>query len=117
MNIINERISVAGATTLSNVLAGNIFQLLKRPSRVRMGIVKVFGNADALTAKWTIGDTIIADSISIKTEESAGRGINVNSDLIFPGVGQVNASLGLAVTNPAVGAVVVEFYIIIEPIA
>lgn len=118
MNIINERVSIPLGSTVSNVLSGNIFQLLKRPSRIRMGIVKAFGNTDALTAKWTIGDTIIADTLPIVPEaDAAGTGVRINSDLKYPGVGQVNSSLGLGVTNPGAGAVDVEFYIIIEPIA
>jgi hypothetical protein len=117
MNIINNTVAVAAGATV-NVLAGDIFQLLRRPSRVRVGVVKqIAGAADLISARFTIGDAIIAEQAQAKTEINAGGGVDVNTDLNIVGVGNTNDSLGLAITNPAGAARTVTFYVLIEPIA
>lgn len=113
MAIITERVSIPLGSTSANLLAGNIFQTLRAESTVRAGIVKAFGNADALIATFTIGDAIVVQNMPLAPEDVALAGPNLNTQLQIVDVGMKGDMLGLVVTNPGAAAVAVEFYILI----
>ncbi len=113
MAVLNRRISIALGSTDPNLLAGDIFQQLRAESTVRAGIVKAFGNADALTYTFTIGDGIVGQNMPIPPEDVALQGVNLNTQLNLIDVGLPNELMGLAVTNPGAGAVFVEYYILV----
>jgi len=114
MSVLNRRISIPLGTTDPNILAGDIFQLLRAESTVRAGLVKAFANADALVFTFTIGDAIVGQNMPVPPEDVALAGVNLNTQLTLVDIGMQNDSLGMAVTNPGAGAVDVEYYILIS---
>ncbi len=113
MAILNRRVSIGIGATNPNLLAGDIFQQLRAESTVRAGIVKAFGNGDALTFTFTIGDGIVVQNAPIPPEDVALSGVNLNTQLGLVDVGLPNELMGLAVTNPGAAAVEVEYYILV----
>ncbi len=114
MAIIKRRVNVAAGGSNPNALNGSVFEFLRAPSEVRMGIVGEFGAAvGTLLAKVTIGDSVVQESSPVKIEAAAGRGVNVNEDIDIVDAGLQNQRLLVELVNNDVAARDFDIYVLI----
>ncbi len=115
MPVITDRVNVAAATTLPNVLAGSVFERLRANSRVQLGVVAVSTSAPGdIRYRFSIGDSIVVEDAVAKVEVNLGEGVLVNQDLNVVDVGFAGDLLSLAITNTdGVAAHDVTFYVLI----
>lgn len=116
MAIMAGRVAVAGATTIANVLAGDIFEFLRANSTIKAGWVTTFGAvAQDLTATLMIGDAITVQNSPVAPENGAiGNGVEINRDLKYVDAGRAGQRVTLSVTNTtAATARDFEWYVLI----
>lgn len=116
MAIIAGRVSIPAASTVQNVLAGDIFEFLRANSTIKAGWVAAFGSAARdLLATLMIGDAITVQNSPVAPENGAiANGIEINRDLKYVDAGRAGQRLTLSVTNTTPGtAVDFEWYLLI----
>jgi len=115
MSIISGRVDIGIGATVQNLLAGEIFEFLRRNSTVKAGFVAEFGiNAPGdMRATFQIGDAVVVQNAPVTYERALGSGILANEDLKFVDLGLAGQRLTLSATNNGAAAQEIEFYVLI----
>lgn len=113
MQILSGATSVGAGASSGNVLQGSIFEYLKRPSRLEVAMtVPTGGAATDMTARFSVGDTIITDPPApVLAEAAAGRGPIIPDDIKITSVGLPGDRLSLEFTNTTAGAIVASWWV------
>lgn len=113
MQVLSQATSVGAGASSGNVLLGSIFEFLKRPSKIEVAFVgPVAGTITDVTARFSVGDSIITDPPSpVRSEVAAGRGPIIPDDISIATVGLPGDRLSLEFQNTTAGAIVVTWWV------
>jgi len=104
-------LSVAANATSANIMAGNLYEILQRPSIVEFGMVS---SAQGILATVMLGSQVLMQDQEIS---GANRFPIIPDDWLLKGVGRAGDKIYITLRNRTAGPLTINVILNITPIA
>jgi len=108
--------SVAANSTSANVLAGEVIEVPGQPSTVIVAATVLAASTNVVLLNLQLGSDRPVDGMAISGEAVAGRGPLIPDDVMVREVAGGADRISLTFTNTSGGAVVVTWYVEVQPL-
>lgn len=113
MGLIKTSVAVAAGASNANVLSGSVFEIVRDPSKVYIGLL---ASAAGLLAGVSSGsDILLEDGSAVDIVRVANQGPIFPDDYILQDIAMPMDRLRISVRNPTGGSITLFYGVLVEP--